>query len=102
VMAEVNRCDNCHEYAGCCLCYGNPDEPDPPRIADEIVDGLRKYADELRMVRLERMRHSDDGGRVPEDCLACGRCESCIDRSIAHAEEMETTSVPEWDGDYEE
>lgn len=25
----VNRCDQCHEYPGCCLCYGNPEPLHP-------------------------------------------------------------------------
>lgn len=29
-MAEANRCDQCHEYVGCCLCFERePDEPMP-------------------------------------------------------------------------
>lgn len=43
-----------------------------------------------------------DRDEAEEDCLNCGMCESCIDRSIAAAEEAEPTFVPAWDGDYED
>ncbi len=69
----VNYCDICFQPPGCCLCW----EEEPP-LDDESDD-----------------EPTDRG------CLNCGMCESCIDRSIAHAEEM-NTFAPSRDGDYEE
>lgn len=83
----VNYCDNCHEPPGCCLCY--EEEPVRPDL-----EHLEEWADDK------------------PDCLNCGMCESCIERSIATAEEMEHAAAierakdaafaPSWDGDYEE
>ena len=37
-MGEPNRCDYCHELAGCCLCYGDPDADDEACDEDESED----------------------------------------------------------------
>lgn len=47
-------------------------------MTDDIEDEQdRAYLDELR----------EDDEPDPDDCLDCGMCEWCIDRTISHAEE---------------
>lgn len=65
---------SCPDCSSACYCGGD--------IDDMLMDGGSAEA---------ACRHCEDDAFLeddPNDCLECGTCDSCIQRSIAYAEEM--------------
>ncbi len=54
-------------------------------IDEDDEDGVRNYADDIDVANGDVTPRDD-----PNDCLDCGTCASCVERSIAYADEMAT------------
>lgn len=78
-MAEANRCDNCHEYEGSCLCYETPcpicnrvDSQGGCESVETCLDSLRS-ADEHKAAFERELEAGLHPGWSDEPTLGMGR-----------------------------